>query len=81
MIFSLHKSLSQEKNLRDQFNNTLGDIEEQLKERDGLVDRAQMDNNKLLAQLKAVHDEKQKMAMELEKARQGQREAEDNNTK
>ena len=36
--FSLHNSLSQEVKLRDDFNNTLENIETQVKQRDNVID-------------------------------------------
>ena len=36
--FSLHNSLSQEAKLRDDFNNTLENIETQVKQRDNVID-------------------------------------------
>ena len=36
--FSLHNSLSQEAKLRDDFNNTLENIETQVKQRDSVID-------------------------------------------
>jgi septal ring factor EnvC (AmiA/AmiB activator) len=72
---SLHKSLSQEANLRDQFNNTLENITVQLKERDGNIELAQKENNILLAQLKAITMEKNDLAQQLGKMQLSKQEA------
>ena len=78
LFCSLHKSLSQEANLRDQFNNTLENIEGQLKQRDSVVDLAQKENNQLLAQLNQVIAEKEQLQDDLDKAKRAQKEAASN---
>ena len=72
----MHKSLSQEANLRDQFNNTLDNIEGELRQRDDTLNMAQKENNRLLAQLKSAVADKQRMADDLSKAQASQRESE-----
>ncbi|XP_071962833.1 uncharacterized protein [Antedon mediterranea] len=74
MYYSLHKSLSQEANLRDQFNNTLGSIEEQVKARDEVLIKAQTDKNHLTTQLKMSLDERNYVASELQQSAVVQRE-------
>ncbi|CAH1792688.1 unnamed protein product, partial [Owenia fusiformis] len=68
IFYSLHKSLSQEKNLRDQFNNSLENFEQQLQERDSYVMVAQKENNTLIANYKGVLQEKDQLQMELQKS-------------
>ncbi|XP_033108959.1 mirror-image polydactyly gene 1 protein-like, partial [Anneissia japonica] len=68
MYYSLHKSLSQEANLRDKFNNTLGNIEEQVKARDEVLVKAQKDKNHLASQLKISMDERNQVAGELQQS-------------
>ena len=75
---SLHKSLSQEKNLRDQFNNTLAHVEGQLHNRDQTLDVAQKQNNQLLSQLKHAQADSKESKMQQMKALNFQREAEQN---
>ncbi len=78
VVFSLHKSLSQEANLRDQFNNTLENIEGELKERDDTINLAQKENNKLLAQMKALIADKQQLREDVDKAQGAHKEAQAN---
>ncbi|XP_072032295.1 uncharacterized protein [Amphiura filiformis] len=73
IYYSLHKSLSQEAHLRDQFNNTLGSIEEQVKARDQVLAKTQQDNSQLAQQLKAAHDERNSMAVRLQQTEQARR--------
>lgn len=51
VYYSLHKSLSQEENLKDQFNHTLTTYEEALKNRENVVSITQQQNEELAAQL------------------------------
>jgi len=46
---SLHKSLSQEANLRDQFHNTLETYQSHIKNRDSVMDQAYKENKQLAA--------------------------------
>ncbi|XP_013386535.1 uncharacterized protein LOC106156015 [Lingula anatina] len=78
VYYSLHKSLSQEANMRDQFNNTLGNIEVQLKQKEAVYEKVQKDSNQLLARLKGVQMEKEQAMAELNKSRMAQKEAEEN---
>ncbi|XP_074648626.1 uncharacterized protein LOC141904065 isoform X2 [Tubulanus polymorphus] len=66
VYYSLNKSLSQDANRRDQYNNTI----------EGLKMRAQKENNGLLAQLKSVTSEKNELAEDLAKAQMLKEEAE-----
>nr|XP_054759073.1 uncharacterized protein LOC129265106 isoform X2 [Lytechinus pictus] len=70
VYYSLHKSLSQEANLRDQFNNTLGSIEEQVKTRDEVLARTQQNNSQLAQQVRAANDERNKMVVQLQRYEQ-----------
>lgn len=57
VYYSLHKSLSQEESLKDQFNHTLTTYEEALKNRENIVSITQQQNEELAAQLQqAVAD-------------------------
>ena len=67
--------------MRDQFNNTLENIERQMKHRPGSMDEASKDNNILLAQLKSLTMEKNYLAEELSKSQLARQEAESNNDK
>ncbi|XP_071504986.1 uncharacterized protein [Diadema antillarum] len=66
MYYSLHKSLSQEASLRDQFNNTLGTIEDQVKARDEVLAQTQLNNSQLAAQVRGANEERNKMAAQLQ---------------
>eukprot|EP00057_Strongylocentrotus_purpuratus_P021144 XP_011675618.1 PREDICTED: uncharacterized protein LOC578530 [Strongylocentrotus purpuratus] len=70
VYYSLHKSLSQEANMRDQFNNTLGSIEEQVKTRDEVLARTQQNNSQLAQQVRAANDERNKMVVQLQRFEQ-----------
>ncbi|KAK2159362.1 hypothetical protein LSH36_154g05034 [Paralvinella palmiformis] len=61
----IYYSLSQEANLRDQFHNTLETYQDQIKNRDSVMDQAYKENNQLLAQLKAALADKAQLEMEL----------------
>ena len=78
-LFSLHKSLSQEEHLRDEFNATLEAAEGELRQREAAVDQARRVNAQLTQQLKASVAAKMKMADEVAKAVQAQKGAEANN--
>ncbi len=68
IFFSLHKSLSQEADLRDQFNNTLGTFEEEAQVRSQALVQAQKTNSQLNAQLKQQQNERNAMAAQLQQA-------------
>lgn len=64
-FLSLHKSLSQEENLKDQFNHTLTTYEEALKNRETVVTITQQQNEELAAQLQQALAERAKLESEL----------------
>ena len=72
---SLHKSLSQETNLRNQFSDTLDNMEGELKQRDNMVDIAQRENSRLAAQIQSLVAEKKYIAEDLLKSQHAQKEA------
>ena len=65
---SLHKSLSQEADLRDQFNNTIGSFEEEAQVRCHALGQMQKTNSQLNAQLKQQQNERNAMAAQLQQA-------------
>ncbi|XP_019500267.1 PREDICTED: mirror-image polydactyly gene 1 protein isoform X1 [Hipposideros armiger] len=68
VYYSLHKSLSQEENLKDQFNHTLSTYEEALKSRENIVSITQQQNEELAAQLQQALTERANMELELQRA-------------
>ncbi|XP_070576611.1 mirror-image polydactyly gene 1 protein-like [Ptychodera flava] len=81
VYYSLHKSLSQEQNLRDQFNNTLGSFEDQIKVRDEYLMKTQKDRNDLVGQLQQAVAEKNTMAAQYQQALHLQAEANEKSAK
>ncbi|XP_077991697.1 uncharacterized protein LOC144445925 [Glandiceps talaboti] len=75
VYYSLHKSLSQEQNLRDQFNNTLGSFEDEIKVRDEYLVKSQKDKNELTSHLQQAMAERNTMAMQYQQALHAQKEA------
>lgn len=67
-FFSLHKSLSQEENLKDQFNHTLSTYEEALKNRESIVSITQQQNEELATQLQQAQTEQANMELKLQRA-------------
>ncbi|XP_063648930.1 mirror-image polydactyly gene 1 protein isoform X20 [Pan troglodytes] len=67
---SLHKSLSQEENLKDQFNYTLSTYEEALKNRENVVSITQQQNEELATQLQQALTERANMELQLQHARE-----------
>ncbi|XP_054545892.1 mirror-image polydactyly gene 1 protein isoform X2 [Talpa occidentalis] len=65
VYYSLHKSLSQEENLKDQFNHTLSTYEEALKNRENIVSITQQQNEELAAQLQQALTDRANMELEL----------------
>lgn len=65
---SLHKSLSQEENLKDQFNHTLSTYEEALKNRENIVSITQQQNEELAAQLQRALTDRANVELELQEA-------------
>ncbi|XP_063102812.1 mirror-image polydactyly gene 1 protein isoform X3 [Cavia porcellus] len=70
VYYSLHKSLSQEENLKDQFNHTLSTYEEALKNRENIVSITQQQNEELTAQLQRAQTERANMELQLQRARE-----------
>ena len=73
--------MSQESNLRDQYNNSLDNMEIELKQKEVLTDLTQKESNHIMAQYKALLVEKNQMMADLDKAQMGQKEAEENSQK
>ncbi|XP_017653589.1 mirror-image polydactyly gene 1 protein isoform X2 [Nannospalax galili] len=83
VYYSLHKSLSQEENLKDQFNHTLSIYEEALKNRESIVSITQQQNEELVSQLQKALRERANMELQLQcavEASQVAREKVQNNT-
>ena len=78
-VYSLHKSLSQEEHLRDEFNATLEAAESELRQREAAVEQQRRVNAQLTQQLKASVAAKMKMAEEVSKAVKAQKAVEANN--
>ncbi|PIK59994.1 putative mirror-image polydactyly protein 1 protein isoform X2 [Apostichopus japonicus] len=70
MYYSLHKSLSQESQLRDQFNDSLVTIEGQVKSRDQVLAKTQKDNSQLVSQLNAVANERNSLVLKVQQLEQ-----------
>ncbi|XP_076983025.1 mirror-image polydactyly gene 1 protein isoform X1 [Tamandua tetradactyla] len=68
VYYSLHKSLSQEENLKDQFNHTLNTYEEALKNRENIVSLTQQQNEELAIQLQQALTERANMELQLHHA-------------
>uniref|UniRef100_F7ARP5 Mirror-image polydactyly 1 n=1 Tax=Callithrix jacchus TaxID=9483 RepID=F7ARP5_CALJA len=68
VYYSLHKSLSQEENLKDQFNYTLSTYEEALKNRENIVSITQQQNEELATQLQQALTERANMELQLQHA-------------
>uniref|UniRef100_A0A8D2I7Z3 Mirror-image polydactyly 1 n=1 Tax=Urocitellus parryii TaxID=9999 RepID=A0A8D2I7Z3_UROPR len=68
VYYSLHKSLSQEENLKDQFNHTLSTYEEALKNRENIVSITQQQNEELATQLQQALTERANMELQLQRA-------------
>ncbi|XP_037690777.1 mirror-image polydactyly gene 1 protein isoform X2 [Choloepus didactylus] len=68
VYYSLHKSLSQEENLKDQFNHTLNTYEEALKNRENIVSLTQQQNEELTTQLQQALAERANMELQLHHA-------------
>ncbi|XP_042636588.1 mirror-image polydactyly gene 1 protein [Orycteropus afer afer] len=68
VYYSLHKSLSQEENLKDQFNHTLSTYEEALKTRENIVSVTQQQNEELATQLQRALTERADMEAQLRHA-------------
>ncbi|XP_049755473.1 mirror-image polydactyly gene 1 protein isoform X2 [Elephas maximus indicus] len=68
IYYSLHKSLSQEESLKDQFNHTLSTYEEALKNRENIVSITQQQNEELTTQLQQALTERADMELQLQRA-------------
>lgn len=68
VYYSLHKSLSQEENLKDQFNHTLSTYEKALKNRENIVSITQQQNEELATQLQQALADRANMESELQRA-------------
>lgn len=77
VYYSLHKSLSQEENLKDQFKHTLSTYEKALKNRENVVSITQQQNEELAAQLQRALAERASMELELRRATEASRAAGD----
>ncbi|XP_021057627.1 mirror-image polydactyly gene 1 protein isoform X2 [Mus pahari] len=66
VYYSLHKSLSQEENLKDQFNHALSTYEEALKNRESVVSLTQQQNEELATQLQQALTEHSNMELQLQ---------------
>ncbi|XP_077864735.1 mirror-image polydactyly gene 1 protein-like isoform X2 [Saccoglossus kowalevskii] len=75
VYYSLHKSLSQEQSLRDQFNNTLGSFEDEIKVRDEFLVKSQKDQNDLAAHLQQALAERNALMTQYQQSLQSQKEA------
>lgn len=76
-FLSLHKSLSQEENLKDQFNHTLSTYEEALKNREDIVSITQQQNEELAAQLQQALADRANLESELRLAAEASQAARD----
>lgn len=66
VYYSLHKSLSQEENLKDQFNHALSTYEEALKNRESVVSITQQQNEELATQLEQALTQQASMELQLQ---------------
>ncbi|XP_051002412.1 mirror-image polydactyly gene 1 protein [Acomys russatus] len=66
VYYSLHKSLSQEENLKDQFNRALSTYEEALRNRESMVSITQQQNEELATQLQQALTEHANMESQLQ---------------
>lgn len=64
----MHKSLSQEQNLRDQFNCTMDNFEEKLRTKESEIQLAQRSYDEVVAKMNAVVREKSVMASQLQES-------------
>lgn len=77
VYYSLHKSLSQEESLKDQFNHTLNTYEEALKNRENIVSITQQQNDELSIQLQQALTDRANMELELQHTVEASRAAND----
>lgn len=76
-FLSLHKSLSQEENLKDQFNHTLSTYEEALRNRENIVAITQQQHEELATQLQQALADRANMELELRHAMEASQAAND----
>ena len=74
---SLHRSLSQEQTLRDQFNATMDTFESKLHERENELELAQNNTRELVERFQALSREKEALTTQLAEALNGQRREKD----
>ncbi|XP_045144058.1 mirror-image polydactyly gene 1 protein isoform X3 [Echinops telfairi] len=77
VYYSLHKSLSQEENLKDQFNHTLSTYEEALRNREDIVSITQQQNEALATQLQEAAAQQATLELQLQQAVEATRRATD----
>ncbi|XP_057162406.1 mirror-image polydactyly gene 1 protein isoform X3 [Ursus arctos] len=77
VYYSLHKSLSQEENLKDQFNHTLSTYEAALRNRENIVAITQQQHEELATQLQQALADRANMELELRHAMEASRAAND----
>jgi len=70
VYYSLHKSLSQEQGLRDQFNATMDNFEEKLRTKEGEIQLAQRSYDEVVAKMNALVREKSVLASQLKETLQ-----------
>ena len=70
---SLHRSLSQEQTLRDQFNATMDTFESKLRERENELALAENNTKELVARLQTLSREKEVLSSQLTESLSGQR--------
>ncbi|XP_043842426.1 mirror-image polydactyly gene 1 protein [Dromiciops gliroides] len=75
IYYSLHKSLSQEESLKDQFNCTLSTYEDALKNREDIVSITHQQNEELAIQLQQALTERANMELKLQQALEASQEA------
>ncbi|XP_072485852.1 mirror-image polydactyly gene 1 protein isoform X2 [Notamacropus eugenii] len=75
IYYSLHKSLSQEESLKDQFNCTLSTYEDALKNRDDIVSIIHQQNEELAIQLQQALTERANTELKLQQALEASHEA------
>ncbi|XP_054828202.1 mirror-image polydactyly gene 1 protein [Eublepharis macularius] len=74
VYYSLHQSLSQEVNLKDQFNSTLMTYEKALKNREEIVSMLLLQNEELVAQLQQTAEERTNMELKFQHASEASQE-------
>ncbi|XP_041132361.1 mirror-image polydactyly gene 1 protein-like isoform X2 [Polyodon spathula] len=75
VYYSLHKSLSQEANLKEQFQCTLSTYEDALHSKEGIVSLANLHNDQLITQLQLALSERANMEAQLQQSLEAQKEA------